>query len=98
MDGSLKGEIGASSFDLIIIGGGPSGMSAATEAASHGLTVALVDERPTLGGQIYKQLGVGFQIRSEKSLGKDARKGRALIRQTEHPLITIFLKSVVVDV
>jgi NADPH-dependent 2,4-dienoyl-CoA reductase/sulfur reductase-like enzyme len=98
MDASMTGAIGASRYDLLIIGGGPSGMSAASEAATHGLTVALVDERPTLGGQIYKQLGVGFQIHSDKSLGKDARKGRALIRETDDPLITIFLKSVVVDV
>ncbi len=98
MDVSVKAQMGASRYDLVIIGGGPSGMSAASEAASHGLTVALVDERPTLGGQIYKQLGVGFEIHSEKSLGKDARRGRALIRETENPLITVFLKSVVVDI
>jgi NADPH-dependent 2,4-dienoyl-CoA reductase/sulfur reductase-like enzyme len=36
-------------FDLVIVGGGPAGLSAAAEASSHGLTVALVDERATLG-------------------------------------------------
>ena len=40
-------------FDLVIIGGGPAGIAAAATAASHGLEVALIDERPTLGGQIY---------------------------------------------
>lgn len=37
-------------FDLAIIGGGPAGMSAATYAASEGLSVALI-EKNRLGGQ-----------------------------------------------
>lgn len=41
-------------YDLIVIGGGPAGMSAATEAAKHGLHTALIDEQPVTGGQIYR--------------------------------------------
>ncbi|MBP1728550.1 MAG: lpdA [Deltaproteobacteria bacterium] len=37
-------------FDLIIIGGGPGGYVAAIRASQLGLKVALVEERPTLGG------------------------------------------------
>jgi NADPH-dependent 2,4-dienoyl-CoA reductase/sulfur reductase-like enzyme len=40
---------------LLILGGGPAGMSAAVEAASHGVHCHLVDENPALGGQIYRQ-------------------------------------------
>jgi hypothetical protein len=38
------------SFDLVVIGGGIAGSSAALSAARHGLTVALVQDRPVLGG------------------------------------------------
>lgn len=38
-------------YDLAIIGGGPSGLSAAINGASEGLEVLLVDAEATLGGQ-----------------------------------------------
>lgn len=37
-------------FDLIIIGGGPGGYVAAIRAAQLGMAVAVVEQRPTLGG------------------------------------------------
>lgn len=41
--------------DILVIGGGPAGMSAALEAASSGLAVELVEQRESLGGAIYRQ-------------------------------------------
>ena len=55
--------------DLVVIGGGPAGIAAAATAASFGLRVALIDERVTLGGQIFKRVGPGFDLREKKSLG-----------------------------
>ncbi|MBA2254641.1 MAG: FAD-dependent oxidoreductase, partial [Chloroflexi bacterium] len=40
----------SNSFDLIILGGGTGGYSAAFRAGQLGLKVALIDERPKLGG------------------------------------------------
>ena len=37
-------------FDLVVVGGGIAGTSAAVSAARQGLTVALVQDRPVLGG------------------------------------------------
>jgi hypothetical protein len=37
-------------FDLVVVGGGIAGSSAALSAARNGLTVALVQDRPVLGG------------------------------------------------
>jgi thioredoxin reductase len=42
--------------DLVIIGAGPAGMSAALEAASHGLDVVVLDEQGQPGGQIYRNV------------------------------------------
>ena len=39
-----------SSFDLVIIGAGPGGYTCAFRAAQLGLSVALIERRPTLGG------------------------------------------------
>lgn len=41
--------------ELIIIGGGPAGLSAAKMAAEAGLDVLLLDRSPSLGGQLIKQ-------------------------------------------
>ncbi|GGE50368.1 FAD/NAD(P)-binding oxidoreductase [Agaricicola taiwanensis] len=41
-------------FDVIVIGGGPAGASAAMEAAGAGLSVALLDEGVDAGGQVYR--------------------------------------------
>src|SRR5262245_61781792 len=70
-------------YDLLIVGGGPAGLAAAVDAAGDGLAVGLVDERPTFGGQIYKQFGVGFRVRDAHALGRDHRRGRSLIEAAE---------------
>ncbi|MFZ4530413.1 MAG: FAD-dependent oxidoreductase, partial [Alsobacter sp.] len=45
------------SVDVLVVGAGPAGLSAALSAAQAGATVLLVDERPASGGQYYKQAG-----------------------------------------
>jgi len=44
------------SFDLVIIGAGPAGMSAAITARRRGLTVMVVDDQPEPGGQIWRSV------------------------------------------
>ena len=45
-------------FDLVVVGAGPAGVPAAIAAARHGAKVALVHDRPVLGGNISSELGV----------------------------------------
>jgi D-hydroxyproline dehydrogenase subunit alpha len=52
-------------FDVMVIGGGPAGMAAAACAAERGARVAIVDDNPRLGGQIW---------RGESEARKEARK------------------------
>lgn len=42
-------------FDLLIIGAGPAGLSAAQVAAERGVRVGIVDDNPLPGGQIWRQ-------------------------------------------
>ena len=43
-------------YDLIVIGAGPAGLSAATEAAKHGLHPLVLDENEKPGGQLFNCL------------------------------------------
>lgn len=42
-------------YDVVIIGAGPAGLSAARAAACDGARVALVDDNPRAGGQVWRQ-------------------------------------------
>lgn len=41
-------------FDVLVVGGGPAGIAAACCAAEAGLRVAIADDNPALGGQIWR--------------------------------------------
>jgi D-hydroxyproline dehydrogenase subunit alpha len=41
-------------FDVLVVGGGPAGMAASARAAESGLRVGVVDDNPSLGGQIWR--------------------------------------------
>ncbi len=42
-------------YPLVIVGGGPAGLSSAIEAATHGVKVLLIERANELGGQLVKQ-------------------------------------------
>jgi NADPH-dependent 2,4-dienoyl-CoA reductase/sulfur reductase-like enzyme len=63
--------------ELLVVGGGPAGLAAAAEARSLGIDVVLVDERPALGGQIFKQ--PGLRVTDHRALGSDHVRGRGLV-------------------
>ena len=52
----MKRSVDMKRFDLIIVGAGPSGLSAAIEAAKRGLEVVVFDENEKPGGQLFKQI------------------------------------------
>lgn len=60
--------------DLAIVGSGPAGISAATEARLHGLSVLVIDEQPAPGGQIWRGVERN-EGRNHHALGKDYRVG-----------------------
>jgi len=70
------------SRELVIVGGGPAGMAAALEARRAGVQVTLIEERTTLGGQIYKQPPGAFVVRQPRALEKEYLAGRTLVERT----------------
>jgi len=79
-------------FEVIIIGGGAAGMSAALWCAELGLNALLLEENADLGGQL---LWVYNSIKNH--LGSTAENGRELrdifVRQIENRKFTLHLKS-----
>ncbi|MGQ9552305.1 MAG: FAD-dependent oxidoreductase [Candidatus Bathycorpusculaceae bacterium] len=50
--------------DLVVVGGGPAGLSSAIAASNMGLETYLLDENPKLGGQLIKQTHKFFGSKS----------------------------------
>src|SRR5690348_15628643 len=60
----------ASSYDLVVIGGGPAGLAAAALAARAGVSTVLLDENQGIGGQIYRAI-TSTPVRDRAVLGED---------------------------
>lgn len=74
------GQNGGATHDIIVIGAGPAGLSAAIAAAQCGARVALVDEQAGPGGRIYH--GAESSAPSSRlaaALGPARRRGAGLI-------------------
>ena len=61
-------------FDVVVVGAGPAGIAASVTAARKGRRVALVDDNPAAGGQIW---------RSGEALPRNAQKWIAALRSSE---------------
>ena len=68
----------AESFDFVVVGGGIAGMCAAAAAARLGCSVALVNDRPVLGGnnssEIRVHLGGVIELGPNEGLGRMIRE------------------------
>ena len=60
----------APSYDLVVIGGGPAGLAAASLAARAGVSTVLFDENPGVGGQIYRAITT-TPVADRSILGED---------------------------
>lgn len=73
-------------FDVLVLGGGPAGASAAIYSARKGLRVAIVAER--IGGQVKETVGIENLISVPQTTG--AELANALRTHIEHYPIEIF--------
>ncbi|MNU47654.1 Hydrogen cyanide synthase subunit HcnB [compost metagenome] len=65
-------------FDVVVIGAGPAGMSAAIGLRGQGLSVLVVDEQPAPGGQIWRAVEAVAGTPTGKLLGAEYRAGAEL--------------------
>ena len=80
-------------YDVVVVGGGPAGMAAAAEASQAGATAAIVEERHALGGQGYKQVPLGFEVRRPDRLDRQMKAGRALIEKVHESAVDVYLDT-----
>lgn len=71
--GAVKQAVSAGDFDLVVVGGGVAGISAAVSAARLGSRVALINDRPVWGGnnssEIRVHLGGALDLGRYPALG-----------------------------
>ncbi|MDB4516190.1 FAD-dependent oxidoreductase [Crocinitomicaceae bacterium] len=77
------GNIPWRSCQLGVIGSGPGGLAAATAAAQCGVEVVIFDERPSSGGQLYKQLIPSMKSVSGGPLDSQYADGMKLIDEAK---------------
>lgn len=83
--------------DVIVIGGGPAGMSAAMTAAEYGCKVALLDEQPRPGGQIYRNV-TRAPAALRELLGPDYQRGSGLAERLQRSGVECHFDTTVWDV
>ena len=83
-------------YDLIVIGAGPSGLSAAIEAARSGLDVVVFDENARPGGQLFKQIHKFFGSKEHKAKIRGFRIGEELLAEADAAGVRVELNATVV--
>jgi len=82
--------------EVVVIGGGPSGFSAAVEAAKRGAEVLVVDENLRAGGQLFKQIHKFFGSSTHQAGVRGIDIASELLEQARECGVEVWLNSVVV--
>lgn len=69
--------------EVLIVGAGPSGMAAATSLTAGGILITILDERPSAGGQYYKQLAPGVQFTEPDKADQQYQDGAEIIKEVK---------------
>lgn len=83
-------------YDLIIVGAGPSGLSAAIEAAKRGLKVVVFDENEKPGGQLFKQIHKFFGSKEHKAKIRGFVIGEQLLEEADKLGVEVVLNATVI--
>ena len=75
--------------NVLVIGAGPAGLSAAIESATHGATVLVVDENQVVGGQLVKQTHKFFGSKQERA----GTRGIDIAKELEQQVLALQKKS-----
>lgn len=83
-------------YDMIVIGAGPAGLSAAIEAAKNGLKPIVFDENAKPGGQLFKQIHKFFGSKEHKAKIRGFHIGDELLEEAGKMGVEVVLNAVVV--
>ena len=79
--------------EVVIIGGGPAGLSAAIEAAKRGAKVLVCDENKRPGGQLFKQIHKFFGSKAHNAGVRGIDIAKKLLKETQDSGVEVWLDS-----
>lgn len=85
-------------YEVIVIGAGPAGLSAAIEAATNGMRVIVFDENARPGGQLFKQIHKFFGSKEHKAKERGFRIGEGLLKEAQKLGVEVVLEAVVIGI
>ncbi|MCD7811659.1 MAG: FAD-dependent oxidoreductase [Ruminococcus sp.] len=83
-------------YDMIVVGAGPAGLSAAIEAARRGLRVVVYDENEKPGGQLFKQIHKFFGSKEHKAKIRGFKIGEELLSEAAALGVEVVLNAIVI--
>lgn len=84
--------------ELLVIGAGPAGLSAAIEAAKTGMDVVVFDENARPGGQLFKQIHKFFGSKEHHAKERGFRIGEDLLKEAEDAGVKVYLNATVMGI
>lgn len=85
-------------YDLIVIGAGPSGLSAGIEAAKTGASVIIFDENEKPGGQLFKQIHKFFGSKEHRAKVRGFNIGYQLLKEADEAGAKVELSATVLGI
>ena len=82
--------------EVVVIGGGPSGMAAAIEAAKRGAEVLMIDSNQEAGGQLFKQIHKFFGSSAHRAGVRGIDIGIELLEEAEKYGVETWLNSLAI--
>ncbi|MGN0153055.1 MAG: FAD-dependent oxidoreductase [Lachnospiraceae bacterium] len=85
-------------YDLIVIGAGPAGLSAAIEGSRKGMRTVVFDENARPGGQLFKQIHKFFGSKEHQAKIRGIEIGKKLLAEAEEAGVEVKLNSPVTGI
>ena len=85
-------------YDLIIVGAGPAGLSAAIEGSKKGMKTIVFDENQRPGGQLFKQIHKFFGSKEHQAKVRGINIGKELLKEAEEAGVEVRLNSQVTGI
>jgi thioredoxin reductase len=84
--------------ELVCVGAGPAGLSAAVEAARYGVEVVVYDENDRPGGQLFKQIHKFFGSQEHRAKERGYNIGKSLLAEAKELGVEVSLNSVAIGI